>query len=118
MVMFGHEVAVHHVDVNQVGAAALDGRDRVAERREIGGEDRRRDLHAHRLTSSEIGSPGAIWKPACGLWRSTMPAATPGYGFEPTTATRNPRAAQDLGGAVAVDADQVGHHVVAPARRG
>ena len=55
-----HEMAVHHVDVNEIGAAALDRRDRVAERREVGGEDRRRDLHAHRLTSIEIGSPGAI----------------------------------------------------------
>ena len=54
-----HEVAVHDVDVNQVGAAALDGRDRVAEGREVGREDRRRDQHAHRLTSIEIGSPGA-----------------------------------------------------------
>ena len=73
-----HEVAVHHVDVNQIGAAALDRGDRVAERGEVGREDRRRDEHAHRLTSSEIGSPGPIWKPACGLWRRTMPAATPG----------------------------------------
>ena len=36
-----------------------------------------RPLH-QRLTSSEIGSPGAIWNPPCGLWRSTMPAGTPG----------------------------------------
>ena len=53
-------MAVHHVDVDEVGAAALDGRDRLAEGREVGREDRRRDLHAHRLTSIEIGSPGAI----------------------------------------------------------
>ena len=104
-------MAVHDVDVNQIGAAALDRGDRVAERGEIGRQDRRRDQHAHRLTSSEIGSPGPIWKPACGLWRMTMPAATPGYGVDPTTATRKPRFAQDLGRAIAVDADEIGHHV-------
>ena len=106
-----HEVPVHDVDVDQVGAAALDGGDRVAERREIRGQNRRRDEDAHRLTSSEIGSPGAIWNPACGFWRSTMPAGMPGYGFEPTTATRKPRCAEDFGGAIAVDADQIRHDV-------
>ena len=54
------EMSVHHVDVDEIGAAPLDGGNRVAERREVRGEDRRRDEHAHRLTSSEIGSPGAI----------------------------------------------------------
>ena len=90
IVMFGHEVAVHHVDVNQIGAAALDGGDRVAERREVGGQDRRArsarspaDLERDRLAGRDLEA-------ACGLWRSTMPAATPGYGFEPTTATRKP----------------------------
>ncbi len=62
-----HEVTVHDVHVNEIRAAALDGGDRVAKRREVGGENRRSDQHAHRLTSSEIGSPAAIWKPACGL---------------------------------------------------
>ena len=71
-------MAVHHVDVNEVGAAALRRRDRLAERGEVGRQDGRGDLHGHRLTSIEIGSPGAISKPACGFWRSTTPAATPG----------------------------------------
>jgi hypothetical protein len=53
-------MAVHDVHVNEVGAAALDRANRVSERREIGREDRRSDEHAHRLTSSEIGSPGPI----------------------------------------------------------
>ena len=53
-------MAVHHVDMNQVGAAALDGSNRVAEGGEVGREDRRRNLHGHWLTSTEIGSPGAI----------------------------------------------------------
>ena len=60
------------------GAAAFDGSDRLAERREIGGEDRGGDQDAHRLTSREIGSPGAIWNPDCGFWRRTMPGGTPG----------------------------------------
>ena len=61
--MFGHEVAVHHVDVNEIGAALFGGGDRRAERGKIGGKDRRRDADrfaAQRLTSSEIGSPAAI----------------------------------------------------------
>ncbi len=32
----GDEVAVHHVDVNQVGAPAFDGGNRSAQRRKIG----------------------------------------------------------------------------------
>ena len=39
----GHEVAVHHVDVEQVGLGG-DALDLVAEPREVGREDRRRDL--------------------------------------------------------------------------
>ena len=54
------EVSVHHVDVNEIGAAAFGGSHRLTERGEIGGEDRRSDLHGHRLTSIEIGSPGPI----------------------------------------------------------
>ena len=53
-------MAIHHIDVNQIGAATLDSRDGLAQHREIGGEDRGRDEEAHRLTSSEIGSPGPI----------------------------------------------------------
>ena len=73
-----HEVAVHDVDVNEVGAAALRRGDGAAERGEVGRQDGWGNLDRHRLTSIEIGSPGAIWKPACGFWRSTTPAATPG----------------------------------------
>ena len=41
----------------------------LAKRREIRAQDRRGQPHGrrrttHRLTSREIGSPGAIWKPA------------------------------------------------------
>ena len=40
-----------------------------AKRREIGRQDRRREAHAHRLTSSAIASPGATWNPPAGVWR-------------------------------------------------
>ncbi len=54
------EMPVHDVDMNEVGAAAFDGRDRRAKGCEVGRQDRRRDLDVHRLTSMEIGSPDAI----------------------------------------------------------
>ena len=47
-------MAVHDVDVDQVGAAALDGGDRVAERREIGGQNRRRDLQMRLASSAHL----------------------------------------------------------------
>ena len=75
----GHEVAVHHVDVQQVGAAALDGGDVLPERREIRGQQRRSDQHAHLAADLERDRlPRAIWNPACGFCRRTMPAETPG----------------------------------------
>ena len=88
------EVAVHHVDVNEIGPSFFHGRNRGAERRKIGGKNRWGEadrFRAQRLTSSEIGSPAAIWNPADGDCRNTMPAGTPGYGSSPTTVTRNPR---------------------------
>jgi len=54
------EMAVHDVDVDQIGAAALGRADRVAKRGKVGCQDRGGDEHAHRLTSREIGSPGPI----------------------------------------------------------
>ena len=50
-----HEVAVHHVHVDQVGASAFGRGDAGAQRGEVGRQDRRSDAHAHRLTSSEMG---------------------------------------------------------------
>ena len=40
-----------------------------------------------------------------------MPAATPGYGVDADHRDAEAALAQDVGGAVAVDADQIGHHV-------
>ena len=45
-----HEVAVHDVDVKLIGPARFDPLDVVGERREIGREDRRGDLHGRILT--------------------------------------------------------------------
>src|SRR3546814_9128798 len=56
-----------HVHVNLVGAPALRRGDVLAERREVGREDRWRKAEPHRLTSSEIASPGCTWYPPCGL---------------------------------------------------
>ena len=73
-----HEMPVHHVHVNEVGAASLGGGDRLAQQGEVGGQERRGDEDAHRLTSMEMASPALIWKPAAGDCRSTMPGGTPG----------------------------------------
>ena len=73
-----HEMAVHDVDVDQVGPASLYRCNPRPQRGEIGRQDGRGNPHLHRLTSSEIGSPGAIWNPACGPCRSTTPEGTPG----------------------------------------
>ena len=79
-VSLGPNLAVHHVDV-QASSHGFDGLDRGADGERVGGDDRRGDVdRVHRLTSSEIASPGATWKPARGLWRSTMLGAMPGYG--------------------------------------
>ena len=48
----GDEVAVHHVHVNQIGAAALGGRDVAPERREVGRQDRRRECGSAPVTGS------------------------------------------------------------------
>ncbi len=56
----GHEAAVHHVDVDLVGAGRLHPGDLLGEDSEVGGEDRRRDLdHALPYTAP----PGAILAP-------------------------------------------------------
>ena len=39
----GHEMAVHHVDMDQIGARGLDRLDLCAQPREIRGKDRGRD---------------------------------------------------------------------------
>ena len=48
------------LDVHEVRTARFDVGDGVREPREIGREDRRRDTHAHLLTSSEISSRSPI----------------------------------------------------------
>ena len=58
MVRFGHEVAVHHVDVELVGAGRLHPRDRLPERGEVGGQDARRDPHGATLPESRGARKG------------------------------------------------------------
>jgi hypothetical protein len=55
-----NEVAVHHVHVNQLGAAAFGRGYGGAKGGKISRQDRRGDEDRHLLTSSEMGSPGAI----------------------------------------------------------
>src|SRR6185295_6919885 len=63
-----HEVSVHHINVNEIGAAALGGGDVTAQSGEVGGEDGGRDLDVpHGLTSSETVSLGATWNPPTGF---------------------------------------------------
>ena len=92
-----------------------------AERGEVGrqhrcGDDRR---IAHRLTSSEIGSPGAIWKPGLRVLPQHDARRHAGVGVIADDRDAEAARAQHIRGAVAVDADQVRHHVGARrARRG
>ena len=51
--------------------------DLVAKAREVGREQRGGDRYAHWLSSRMTDSPEPIWKPAWGVWRTTMPAAVP-----------------------------------------
>src|SRR6186713_107772 len=86
-----HEVPVHHIHMNLVGAATLHLRDLVGQPREIRRQDRRCNADAHRLTSSVMASPCPMRKPGCGVCRTTMPGGRPGYGTSAVTAMRNLR---------------------------
>ena len=67
-----------------------------------------------------MASPGAIWKPPAGVCRMHDAGRHARIRLRRRPrATRKPRPPQELGRALAVDADQVGHHVGrACARRG
>ena len=54
------KAAIHHVDVNQIRSTTFDRGNFVGEVSEVGRKDGGGDPEAHRLTSREIGSPGAI----------------------------------------------------------
>ena len=109
-----HEVSVHHVDVNLIGAAARRGRDRPRRgRAKSAARDRRRARlnRCHRLTSSAIGITGVHLVAAGGVWRTTTPGGIADATACAVIDTRKPRDAHHVGGAIAVQADQVGHHV-------
>ena len=110
----GDEVAVHHVHVNQIGAAALDGGDVAPERGEVGGQNRRRDLHghsAHRLTSSDTASVVVTWNAAGGLLADHGAGRHARIRLRADDGDAQALLAQRVGGALAVGADDVGHHV-------
>ena len=80
----GHEVAVHDVDVEQIGTAGFGRADRAAQIEQIGGQERRRDLQrptsamrSPPATTSEITSRRRSRCPGSGCWRSTIPGAAP-----------------------------------------
>src|SRR5262249_13311339 len=89
-----HEPAVHHVDVELVGAAGLDARDVGGERGEVGREDRRRDLD-HGLVIPESAerrkrtaeNPSVPWRWG---WQRSQPAASRGSGKSSGGSRRKP----------------------------
>ena len=54
------KAAIHHVDVNKICSSTFDCGNLVGEVSEVSRKDGGGDPEAHRLTSSEIASPGAI----------------------------------------------------------
>ena len=113
------EVPVHHVDVNEIGAAALDGGDVAAERRQSrptgstarSERPRSRRSVGHRLTSREIGSPRPTLEAARGLLPDDGARRDARIWLRPDDRHAEAARAQRFGGALAVHADQVGHHV-------
>ena len=72
-------MAVHDVEVQQVGAAGLDRTHLVSHPREVARQQRRRDADpAHLLTHSPTTAASVTGPPAVGSWRSTVPCETPG----------------------------------------
>ena len=109
-------MAVHDVDVEEVGAARLGERDRAREVEQVGGEDRRRDLHRRTsairsppATTSEITSRRRSRWPGSGYWRSTTPGAAPSYGSYLTLPKRKPWRSKKRAHRVVVAVDEVGH---------
>src|ERR1051326_1667745 len=109
-----HEVAVHHIEVQEVGAG-FDVTNLVAELREVSGKNRWRDLDRHwvvvpvpgaggragcccsmmplsscLLTTTVIASRALTGAPRSGNWRMIMPSAIPGYASNFTVNTFNP----------------------------
>ena len=75
-------MAVHHVNVDYLGAGRLDERDLLAEHAEVGREDRRRHLReaAHTSTSIEVPqwehSVVAVLDMRTIVWCSPQPGQT------------------------------------------
>ncbi len=78
----GHEVAVHDVDVQDIGAARLADAGGCGEVREVGGEKRGGDFDHGRApwaaaTTSEITSRRRRGCPGSGFWRRIVPSEIP-----------------------------------------
>ena len=77
--MFGTKYPVHHVDVDHAGPATLDRAELLAQAGEVSGQDRGREDHEAGLLTSRLSAARELTRwPAGGLWRSTIPGATPG----------------------------------------
>ena len=88
----GHEVPVHHVDVDPLGAAGDGLLELLAQPAEVGAQHARRDPRAHRppaggpLTTRSIREPRG--RPLPGEGRVAM--TTPGSGPPPRTVSTRP----------------------------
>lgn len=71
-------MAVHEVEVEQIGAGGLDLGDLGGQSGEIGRQEGRSESEFHRLTHTEMMSERDSGEPAGGYWRSTIPEASPG----------------------------------------
>ena len=107
------EPTVHHVDVDEVRPATLDCGNLVGEVREVGRNNGGSDPKIHRLTSSEMASPGAIWKPACGRLSKDNTRRQPGIRMFANDGDPEPARPEHVSGRYAIDADQIGHHICA-----
>ena len=66
-----------------------------------------------------MASPGAIWNPPAGRLPDDDPGRNAGIRVIAHHRDAEPAPPEEVGGALAVDADEVGHHVArALARRG
>jgi hypothetical protein len=107
----GHKVPIHHIDMDEIGAAVLDPPNLIREVCEVGREHRRGNQHVQRVTSSTTAPPSAIVAP--GLRRlvddhSRRQPRVAGFGTYRHTQTVAPENVDDASG---WGADDVGHDV-------
>jgi len=74
----GYEMAVHDVEVQEIGAGRLHVFDLFGQARKVRRQQGWRQPDAHRLTHTVMISEPEIGEPADGYWRSTIPGGSPG----------------------------------------